>query len=102
MEWELISYNPVVNTAPTPGPFLKPRVVDHAFLTVRNGVAPSLAEVEARREKNPRLEARREKNPRVTFSSRGIWQNTETVFIVTERNVRGTWCIEAKEAVQAL
>lgn len=88
----MIFYNPVVNTAPSPGPFLKPRVVDHAFLTVHIGVAPSLAEVEARREKNPR----------VTFPSRGIWQNTETVFIVTERNARGTWCIEAKEAVQAL
>lgn len=50
---------------------------DHAFLTVRDGVAPSLAEVEARREKNPR----------VTFLSRGIWQNTETVFIVTQRDV---------------
>lgn len=55
-------------------------------------VAPSLAEVEARREKNPR----------VTFLSRGIWQNMETVFIVTETDVHGTWCVEAKEAVQVL
>lgn len=62
-------------------------MVDHAFLTVRDGVAPSLAEVEARREKNPR----------VTFLPRGIWQNTDQ-FLLSHREM----CIEAKEVVQAL